>query len=119
MVRAPAWLDCARKEASAPGLFRCAIRSSPEPPERKQALKTLERACALIIAAANGSQDDTRHRICFLIGVLIARGDLDYATACAALSAAARAMPAHGKPWRDLDKRVETSVLRGMGRSAR
>jgi hypothetical protein len=118
MARAPVWLDCALKEVSAPGQFRDAARRSPEPLERKQALAELERACALIIAAPNGSQDDTRHQQCFVIGALIARGDLDYATARSALSAAARAMPTYGKPWRDLNRRVEASIARGMGRAA-
>jgi hypothetical protein len=114
MARAPAWLDCALKQASAPRLFRSATQSSPNPLERKQALAELKRACAKVIAAPDGTQDDTRHRQCFLIGVLIARGDLDYETAFAALVAAALAMSTHGKPWRDLDKRVERSLKAGI-----
>ena len=113
MARAPTWLDCAVREASGPRLIHCLTRPSPKPLERKQALAELERACAKMIAAPNGAQDDTRHRQCFLIGALIARGDLDYATAFVALVAAARAMPTYGKPWRDLDKRVERSLKVG------
>jgi hypothetical protein len=116
MALAPAWLDCALKEASAPRLSRRSTRSSSKPRERKQALAELERACAKMIAAPNGAQDDTRHRQCFLIGALIAQGDLDYSTAFAALVAAARAMPTYGRPWRDLDKRVERSLKAGIDR---
>jgi hypothetical protein len=115
LAPAPAWLDCALTENRSPANFWCLPSLYSEPPERKQALAELERACALIIAAPNGSQDDTRHRQCFLIGALIVRGALDYATARAALITAAHAMPAYGKPWRDLDKRVEASIARGMG----
>jgi len=118
MAGAPAWLDCALKGVSTPDQFRHTARSSPEPLERKQALAELERSCAKIIAAPDGTQDDTRHRQCFLIGALIACGELDYGTAYSALVAAARAMPTYGKPWRDLDKRVEASIARGMGRAA-
>jgi hypothetical protein len=116
MAEAPAWLDCALRKVSVPRLFRTATPSWLRPLERKQALAELERACAKMIAAPNGAQDDTRHRQCFLIGALIARGDLDSATGFAALAAAARAMPTYGKPWRDLDKRVERSLKAGIDR---
>lgn len=111
MAPAPAWLDEAQKTASpARNLLRPVA-------SRIDALRALERACARIIAAPNGEQDSTRHAQCFFIGALIARGHLDYATGCAALSAAARAMPAYGKPWRDLEERVEASIARGIERA--
>ena len=118
LAPAPAWLRCALKENPSSVDFSCLPFLASGPLERKQALAELERACALIVAAPNGSQDDTRHRQCFYVGGLIARGALDYATAGAALSAAARAMPTHGKPWRDLDKRVAYSIRAGMERAA-
>lgn len=111
MASAPAWLDEAWNPASPPPNLLRPVAS------RKDAFRTLKFA-RKIIAARDGSQDATRHRQCFLIGALIRRGDLDYATARAALIAAARAMPAYGRPWRDLEERVEASIRRGMERSA-
>jgi hypothetical protein len=113
---APKWLDCALREFASSSDFSCLPSLSSEPLERKQALAELEPACAKIIAAPKGEQDDTRHRECFYVGGLIGRGDLDYATAFAALLAAARTMPAHRDPWRDLDKRVERSLKAGIDR---
>ena len=53
---------------------------------QKKALAELERACAKIVAAPCGAQDSTRHAQCFYIGGLIARGDLGYEEAYAALA---------------------------------
>jgi hypothetical protein len=112
MAEVPAWLDEVLRETSQPPNLLRPVAS------HKDAVRALKLACAKIIAAPCGRQDDERHRQCFLIGALIARGDLDYAAACAALVAAARGMPAYGKPWRDVEDRVEASIARGMGRAA-
>jgi hypothetical protein len=112
MAPAPSWLDEALKTAPpTPNLLRPVA-------SHKDALRALRFACAKIIAAPEGSQDDTRHRECFHIGKLIALGALDYTAASAALIAAAHDMPAYGRPWRDLEERVEASIKRGMDRSA-
>lgn len=110
MAPAPAWLDFEPAPATA---FTSATRA-PGPLPRNDALMRLQHACARILGAANGAQDATRHAQCFFIGRLVGRGDLDYATAYSALLAAVRAMPIYGKPWRDLDKRVDASIRRGM-----
>lgn len=111
MAPAPAWLDEAEQTAPRP----------PNPPRsvasRAEALRALKIACARIVVAPDGSQEDTRHRQCFLIGALIKRGDLDHAAASAALVAAARSMRTYGRRWRDLEERVEASIARGMGRT--
>jgi hypothetical protein len=52
--------------------------------------------------------------MCFYAGGLVARGDLDYATAFDSLLAAARAMPVHREPWRNLETRVARSIESGM-----
>ena len=83
---------------------------------QKKAQAQLERACAKIIAAPCGAQDSTRHAQCFYIGGLIARGDLGYEEAYAALLEAACAMPVHRDPWRNLDARVARSIESGMER---
>ncbi|HEY4808728.1 MAG TPA: bifunctional DNA primase/polymerase [Roseiarcus sp.] len=111
MAEAPAWLDCAPRQAPAAAIFR-------RPRGRGEARVALQRACAKIAAAPDGAQDATRHRECFRIGTLIAHGDLDYGTALSALIAASRSMPAYRKPWRDFEERVEASIARGMGRAA-
>jgi hypothetical protein len=117
----PAWLDRALREAvsarKAPLTLapRAALMSpSSDPYAQRQAVAQLERACAHIAAAPCGAQDSTRHAQCFYIGGLIARGDLDYATAYERLFEAACAMPAHHGPWPHLDTRVARSIEAGM-----
>ena len=66
------------------------------------------------MTAPQGAQEETRHRQAFFIGTLIAAGAVDYDVAYQALVAAANAMPAHGRPWRNLDKKVAASLARGM-----
>ena len=116
LAPAPAWLDIALKETPSASGFPCLPSSSASPLEREQALATLRRACARVIAAPEGAQEDIRHRECFHIGGMIGRGDLDYATAITALVAAARAMPTYRSPWRNLDERVARSIKAGMVR---
>ena len=116
LAPAPAWLDITLKETPPASGFPCLPSSSASPLERKQALAALERACARILGAPCGAQDNTRHQQCFYIGGMIGRGDLDYATAFTALVAAARAMPTYRSPWRNLDERVARSIKAGMVR---
>ena len=73
------------------------------------------RAVRLIMTAPPGAQEETRHRQSYFIGTLIAAGAVDYDVAYQALVAAAAAMPAYGKPWRNLDEKVAASLARGMG----
>ena len=116
LAPAPAWLDIALKETLSASGFPCLPSASSEPLEREQALATLRRACARVIAAPEGAQEHIRHRECFHIGGMIGRGDLDYATAFTALVAAACAMPTYRDPWRNLDERVARSIKAGMVR---
>jgi hypothetical protein len=116
LAPAPAWVDCALKDRTSPPDFSSVRSLSSEPLEREQALAALENACARIIGAPCGEQDNTRHQQCFYVGCLIRRGDLDYATAFLALVAAARAMPTYRNPWRNLDERVARSIKAGMVR---
>jgi hypothetical protein len=109
---APAWLDVALRREPA--------RSPAEAPDlpisdddRDYAREALGRACVRIAFAPCGAQDDTRHRECFFVGLLVKRGVLDRDEALAALTRAALAMPAYGKPWRDLDERTEKSLAAG------
>jgi hypothetical protein len=121
LLPAPAWLDCALRQAPstraplvlAPGA--ALVPASSDPWAQKNARAQLERACAKIVAAAPGTQDSTRHAQCFYIGGLIARGDLGYEEAYAALLEAARAMPAYRDPWRNLETRVARSLEAGIG----
>jgi putative DNA primase/helicase len=116
LAPAPAWLDSGLKESPSPSDFPSFSSSPSQSLKREQALATLAHACARIIGAPCGEQDITRHQQCFYIGGLIGRGDLDYATAFAALAAAARAMPVYRDPWCDLDRRVERSLKAGIER---
>ena len=68
----------------------------------------------LRMTAPQGAQEETRHRQAFLIGTLIAAGAIDYDVAHPALVAAAKEMPAYGKPWRNLEAKVAASLERGM-----
>jgi hypothetical protein len=117
LLPAPAWLDVALRKAP----LVLAPRAALAPPSsdswaQRKALAELERACAWIVAAPCGAQDSTRHAQCFYIGGLVARGDLDYATAYAALLEATRAMPVYRDPWRNLEERVARSLEAGTGR---
>ena len=62
LAPAPAWLDIALKDTLAASGFRCPPSSSCAPLEREQALATLRRACASVIAAPEGAQEHIRHR---------------------------------------------------------
>jgi Bifunctional DNA primase/polymerase, N-terminal len=115
---APAWLDVALRKAPLVLAPRAAIAPpSSDPYAQRKAQADLARACAKIVAAPCGAQDAERHRQSYFVGGLIARGDLDYATAYAALLAAALAMPVHraGDPWRNIETRVARSIEAGLG----
>jgi Bifunctional DNA primase/polymerase, N-terminal len=122
---APAWLDCAQRKEPRPSLSqpraplilapRSAIApASADPWAQRKALAQLERACAKVLTAPCGAQDSTRHAQCYLIGGLIARGDLGYEEAYAALIEAALAMPVYRDPWRNLEERTARSIESGM-----
>jgi hypothetical protein len=113
LLPAPAWLDRALKSEPARSPA-AAAPTSDDPWVRRQALAALGRACDRIVAAPNGEQDSTRHQQCFYIGGLVARGDLTEAEALDALIAAAKAMPAFGRPWVRLEERVGDSLAAGM-----
>ena len=49
------------------------------------------------------------------IGGIIARGDIGYEEAYAALLEAALAMPVYRDPWRGLETKVARSIEAGMG----
>ena len=110
---APDWLDCATKQNPSASLL---MRPAPLPGSNGGLFGRtfLVRAVRLIMTAPPGAQEDTRHRQSFLIGTLIAAGVVDYDVAFQSLVAAANAMPAHGKPWRNLDERIAASLARGM-----
>jgi hypothetical protein len=119
MAPAPDWLDCAARQARAAHLFRCPAQAAPSSAAGGIfARALLVRACRLILSAPQGAQEETRHRQCFSIGALIGAGAVDYDVAYQALIAAANAMPAYGRPWRDLEQKVVKSLERGMGRGA-
>ena len=121
LLPAPTWLDCAqRKEPSPRAPLILAPHSALVPPSadpwaQRKALAQLERACARVVAAPCGSQDSVRHRECYTVGGLIARGDISYAEAYAALIEAALAMPTYADPWKNLEERVARSIEAGMG----
>jgi hypothetical protein len=75
----------------------------------------LDRACAAIVAAPNGAQETTLHREAFSIGGLIG-ADLSGCEAFAVLLAAAKSIPAHGEPWRNIERKLRHSLSRGMER---
>jgi Bifunctional DNA primase/polymerase, N-terminal len=119
LLPAPAWLDSALRQVRAPLVLapRAALApSSSDPWAQRKARSELEKACARIVAAPWGAQDSTRHAQCFYIGGIIARGDLGYAEANAALYEAACAMPVYRDPWRNLEERVARSIGAGMER---
>jgi hypothetical protein len=81
------------------------------------ARNALDRACARILNAQNGEQAQTLHAQCFSIGGLVGARLIAESIALAALIDAARRMPVHDRrrPWTGLERRVQTSLRRGMG----
>jgi hypothetical protein len=75
----------------------------------------LGRARAVILAAPNGAQETTLHREAYSIGGLIGP-NLSEGEAFAALQSAAKAMPAYGEPWRNIEGKLRYSLRRGMER---
>ncbi|HZZ22331.1 MAG TPA: bifunctional DNA primase/polymerase [Roseiarcus sp.] len=123
LLPAPAWLDCVvRKGPSTRPPLVLAPRAALAPPSsdswaQGHAQAELERACAKIVAAPCGEQENTRHAMCFYVGSLVAHGDLGFVDAYEALLEAALAMPVHraGDPWRNLEARVARSIEAGIG----
>jgi hypothetical protein len=74
----------------------------------------LERASAAIVAAPRGGQERTLHREAYAIGGLVAGGVIDEGEARRRLIDAARSMPTFGERWIGLDRKVATSLRRGM-----
>jgi hypothetical protein len=109
---APAWLDAALRweQSRSP-----AATADLPPPEydAEFAREALARAATRIAFAPRGDQDNTRHRECFFIGLLVKQGVLDRGEALGALTRAALAMPTYGSPWRGLEERVEKSLEAG------
>jgi Bifunctional DNA primase/polymerase, N-terminal len=109
LAPAPVWLDCATKQEP--------LRLAPMASSASGGLvgrTLLIHAVRLIMTAPQGAQEETRHRQCFFMGTMIAAGAVDYDVAYRSLVAAASSMPAHGKPWRNLDQKVAASLARGM-----
>jgi hypothetical protein len=75
----------------------------------------LDCACAAILAAPNGAQETTLHREAYSIGGLIGP-DLAESEAFAVLLSAAKALPAYGEPWRNIERKLRYSLGRGMER---
>jgi hypothetical protein len=121
LLPAPAWLDCALREAKRTPLIlapRAALTppSSHHPGAREEALEALARACDRIRTAPCGAQRTTRNNQCLYIGGLVANRYLDYAEAYEALLAAAYAMPVYRDPWRNLESLIARSLEDGMAR---
>ena len=120
LAPAPGWLDAAEKRETPNNLFHrpaTAMRSCDNLNSGLIGRPLLVRAVRLIMTAPPGAQEETRHRQSYFIGTLIAAGAVDYDVAYRALVAAANAMPAYGRPWRDLEEKVAASLARGMGQS--
>ena len=109
LVPAPLWIPEANAETphtpSEPKSFKG---------ENRHGQLLLEQAQYEIIHARYGYQEDTRHKICYWIGGVIAGGYLDFEPSVAALIEAAHQMLTYTTPWRGLDKLVRKSVERGL-----
>jgi hypothetical protein len=114
LLPAPDWFDRVQRDTSGPPQPQQPLSCDPYALERGRT--ALERACARIVAAPNGTQEMTLNRECFSIGGWVGRGDVDYAEAHAALFAAALEMPAYAKPWTGLSERVDHSLEDGVAR---
>jgi hypothetical protein len=123
---APGWLDrvVARETPVSSGNGGLVTGELSLPPltddarVRRQALAMLARACDRIRNAPAGAQGDTRRKQVFLIGGVVARGDLSLEEAFSALLAASREMPVYrpSEPWRDLEMLTARSLVAGAAR---
>jgi len=75
----------------------------------------LHRATTAIVSAPKGAQETTLHREAYSIGGLIGP-DLAESDAFAVLLSAAKALPAYGEPWRNIERKLRYSLRRGMER---
>jgi hypothetical protein len=114
LAPAPDWLDAAVKQEPPNNLFHRPAPSAAASYSNLLGRGLLVRAVHMILTAPRGAQEETRHRQSYFVGTLIAAGAVDYDVAYRALVAAANAMPAHGKPWRNLEQKVAASLARGM-----
>ena len=55
-------------------------------------------------------QEFTLNKQAYTVGGMVARGDIPWDEAREELIAAAKRMPAYGKPWRKLDAKVERAL---------
>ena len=116
LAPAPAWLDIALKETPSASGCPCLPSLASEPLEREQALASSSAPAQQSSRARAASRTTPDTGNASIIGAMIGRGDLDYATAFTALVAAACAMPTYRDPWRNLDERVARSIKAGMVR---
>jgi hypothetical protein len=117
LLPAPAWLDVALREQEPTRLpAAMPMPLSDDPDARRQGRAALKQACRRIVAAQPGERDNVRHRECYTIGGLIARGDVDEKEAFDALLDASLKMQAKGHGWRDLERRVAASLAAGIKR---
>ena len=113
MLDAPEWFD--RIEREPPGTAPPAFSTNSKVLDRGRF--TLEQAYhAIENAPLNGAQEATLNKQAFTVGGMVARGDIAWAEAREVPIAAAKRMPADGKPWRKLDKKIERALKDGMAR---
>ena len=114
LLDAPEWFD--RIERAPPGTAPPASALSTDAKVLDRGRFALEQACHAIENAPNGAQEFTLNKQAYTVGGMVARGDMAWAEAREALIAAAKRMPAYGKPWRKLDAKVERALEDGMAR---
>jgi hypothetical protein len=113
MMPAPQWLSSRLRQE--PVAIGEAAPLSDDLSVRGQGRAALARECARIVGAPAGERDNIRHRACFTVGGLVARGDVDEREAYDALLAACQQVPlTSGRPWHRLEERVEKSLAAGM-----
>ena len=115
MLDAPEWFD-RHKSASRPEQRRQRLPLSTDSEVLDRGRFALEQACHAIENAPNGAQETTLNKEAYTVGGMVARGDIPWAEAREELIAAAKRMPAYGKPWRKLDKKIERALEDGMAR---
>jgi hypothetical protein len=115
MLPAPHWFSSRLREA--PTTSGVSAPLSNDLSVRQQGRAALQRACDRILAAQPGERDNVRHRECYTVGGLVARGDIDEREAYDALLAACQLVPlTGGRPWHKLEERIKKSLAAGEAR---
>jgi hypothetical protein len=114
MLAAPEWLKALFPYREPPPVAPTKTTAAHTPYGRK----TLDKLCLRIETAPNGTQDDTRVQLAYVVGQYIAGGEMEENDAIERVLSAAAAQPTYRRPWnwKSVRKYTLRAVEKGMRR---